>query len=267
MQVLVEEEIIEECAEWAARPRSRRVKAPLPAFSPFVLSSLAARARWTMDDIPWNEEWAPYLPAHIHRPGEHQVSVYVRINLGARRESSEYSGLACSSNFRGDRLGMIVDAPGDVNALRRYMLYMMGDHLNGLAETDLRVLLGGRALEGDFPVGKYAFDKTTVFEMGLAAELAPEQACHNRRVESQARRKFMVRIPDIMRSPARRLRGSQQMGSASGAACRLAARKTVSSSLFSRGEVGPMTWWSTPATCSGNFARARARATIQSVAI
>ena len=160
-----------------------------------------------MDDIPWNEEWAPYLPAHIHRPGEHQVCVYVRINRGARRESSEYSGLACSSNFRGDRLGMIVDAPGDVTALRRYMLYMMGDHLNGLAETDLRVLLGGRALEGDFPVGKYAFDKTTVFEMGLAAELAPEQACHNRRVESQARRKFMVRIPDIMRVPGQTFEG------------------------------------------------------------
>ena len=43
--------------------------------------------------------------------------------------------------------------------------------------------------------------------MGLAAELAPEQACHNRtgshnrRVESlaAARRKFMVRIPDTMR--------------------------------------------------------------------
>ena len=180
--------------------------AAFPVFSPLVLTSLAARARWTMDDIPWNEEWAPYLPAHIHRPGEHQVSVYVRINLGARRET-EYSELARSSKFSGERLGMIIDAPGDVTALRRYMLYTMGSHLKGLAETDLRVLLGGRALEGDFPVGKYAFDKCTVFEMGLAAELAPEQACHNRRVESQARRKFMVRIPNIMRVPGQTFEG------------------------------------------------------------
>ena len=160
-----------------------------------------------MDDIPWNEEWAPYLPAHIHRAGEHQVSVYVRMNLGARRESWEYSGPASSPKFRGDRLGMIVDAPGDVTAMRRYVLWAVGDQLSGLAETDLRVLLGGRALEGDFPVGKYAFDKSTVFEMGLAAELAPEQACHNRRVESQARRKFMVRIPDMMRVPGQTFEG------------------------------------------------------------
>ena len=43
--------------------------------------------------------------------------------------------------------------------------------------------------------------------MGLAAELAPEQACqnrsgsHNHRVESPARRKFIVRIPEMLRHP------------------------------------------------------------------
>ena len=61
-------------------------------------------------------------------------------------------------------------------------------------------------MEGDFPVGKYAFDKNTVFEMGLAAELAPEQACHNR-IGSHDRRKFMVRIPDMMRVPGQTFEG------------------------------------------------------------
>ena len=37
-------------------------------------------------------------------------------------------------------------------------------------------------------------------------------------------------------------------------------------SLFSREGAGPMVWWSTPAACCGNSARARARATVQSVA-
>ena len=149
-------------------------------------------------------EWMPNLPAHIHRKGAPQVKVWVRMNLGARREN--WTGPA-SSTFRGWPVVMCVDAPGDVAALCRYMLFRTRGALDGLAETDLRVLLGGRALEGDFPVGKYAFDKTTVFEMGLAAELAPEQACHNRRVESQARRKFMVRIPDIMRVPGQTFEG------------------------------------------------------------
>ena len=128
----------------------------------------------------------------------------MRMNLGARREGSTGRN---SPTCRGWPVEMVVDALGDVAALCRFMLFRTGGDLNGLAETDLRVLLGGRALEGDFPVGKYAFDKHTVFEMGLAAELAPEQACHNRRVESQARRKFMVRIPDIMRVPGQTFEG------------------------------------------------------------
>ena len=100
---------------------------------------------------------------------------------------------------------MVVDAPGDVAALCRFMIWWTTSKLNGLAETDLRVLIGGRAVEGDFPVGNYGADEDTALVMGLEAEPAPEEACHNRigshnrRVESQARRKFMVRIPDIMR--------------------------------------------------------------------
>ena len=64
-------------------------------------------------------------------------------------------------------------------------------------------------------------------------------------------------------SPARRLRESQQMDSASRGGCRLAARQTVRASLFSRpprrrGGAGSMASCSTPATCCGNLSRARA---------
>ena len=134
----------------------------------------------------------------------------MRMNLGARREG--WTGPAATT-FRGWPVGMCVDAPGDVAALCRFMLFRTGGDLNGLAETDLRVLIGGRAVAGDFPVGNYGADKDTALDMGLAAELAPEQACHNRtgshnrRVESQARRKFMVRIPEMMRVPGQTFEG------------------------------------------------------------
>ena len=157
-----------------------------------------------------NGEWMPNLPAHMHRKGVPQVKVWVRMNLGARREN--WTGPA-SSTFRGWPVVMCVDAPGDVTALCRYMLFRTRGALDGLVETDLRVLIGGRAVAGDFPVGNYGADKDTALDMGLAAELAPEQACHNRtgspnrRVESQARRKFMVRIPEMMRVPGQTFEG------------------------------------------------------------
>ena len=192
----------------------------------------------------------------------------MRMNLGARREGSATG--PNSFTCRGCPVVMVVDAPGDVAALCRFMIWWTTSKLNGLAETDLRVLIGGRPVEGDCPVGNYGADKDTAIEMGLAAEPAPEQECHNRRLETQARRKFIVRIPAMMNrpspaTPATFLRGSQRMESASGDACWLVARQTVRPSLFSRGGAGPMAWWSTPATCCGNFARARARATVQSV--
>ena len=122
----------------------------------------------------------------------------MRMNLG-------WTGYAYGSDIlTGKPVKMVVDAPGDVAALCRFMLYRTN---NTLAETDLRVLIGGRPVEGDFPVGNYGADKDTAIDMGLAAELAPEQACqnrsgsHNRRVESPARRKFIVRIPEMMNDP------------------------------------------------------------------
>ena len=155
-------------------------------------------------------EWMPNLPAHIHRKGAPQVKVWVRMNLGARREGSTGRN---SPTCRGWPVEMVVDALGDVAALCRFMIFWTTSKLNGLAETDLRVLIGGRAVEGDFPVGNYGADEDTALVMGLAAEPAPEEACHNRigshnrRVESQARRKFMVRIPDIMRVPGQTFEG------------------------------------------------------------
>ena len=134
----------------------------------------------------------------------------MRMNLGARREG--WTGPA-SPTCIGKPKEMLVDAPGDAAALCRFMIFYTGGKLNGLAETDLRVLIGGRAVEGDFPVGNHGADKDTTIEMGLAAEPAPEQECHNRigshnrRVESQARRKFMVRIPDMMRVPGQTFEG------------------------------------------------------------
>ena len=68
-------------------------------------------------------------------------------------------------------------------------------------------MIGGRA------VGNYGADKDTALVMGLAAEPAPEQECHNRigshnrRVGSQARRKFVVRIPEMMRVPGQTFEG------------------------------------------------------------
>ena len=78
----------------------------------------------------------PNLPAHMHRKGVPQVKVWVRMNLGARREN--WTGPA-SSTFRGWPVVMCVDAPGDVTALCRYMLFRTRGALDGLAETDLRV--------------------------------------------------------------------------------------------------------------------------------
>ena len=220
-----------------------------------------ALAETEMDDAQ-PRELCPSLPPLIHRPGAPQVGVWVRMNLGGT--SYAYG----STILTGKPVKMVVDAPGDVAALCRFMLWRTS---NELAGTDLRVLIGGRPVEGDCPVGNYGADKDTAIEMGLAAEPAPEQECHNRRLETQARRKFIVRIPAMMNrpspaTPATFLRGSQRMESASGDACRLAARQTVRPSLFSRGGAGPMVWWSTPAAYCGNFARARARATVQSVA-
>ena len=78
----------------------------------------------------------------------------------------------------------------------------------------------------------------------------------------------MVRIPDMMRVPGQTFEGITADGKRvwAGGACRLMARQTVRPSLFSRGGAGPMVWWSTPAAYGRNFARARARATVQSVA-
>ena len=91
----------------------------------------------------------------------------MRMNLG-------WTGYAYGSDIlTGKPVKMVVDAPGDVAALCRFMLYRTN---NTLAETDLRVLIGGRAVAGDFPVGNYGADKDTALDMGLAAELAPEQA-------------------------------------------------------------------------------------------
>ena len=144
-----------------------------------------------MDDAQ-QRELRPSLPPHIHRPGAPQVGVWVRMNLG-------WTSYAYGSDIlTGKPVKMVVDAPGDVAALCRFMLYRTN---NTLAGTDLRVLIGGRPVEGDFPVGNYGADKDTAIEMGLAAEPAPEQACHDRRLETQARRKFIVRIPAMMNRP------------------------------------------------------------------
>ena len=71
----------------------------------------------------------------------------MRMNLGARREGSMTG--PNSLTFRDCPVGMVVDAPGDVAALCRFMICWTTSKLNGLAETDLRVLIGGRAVEGD----------------------------------------------------------------------------------------------------------------------
>ena len=119
-----------------------------------------------MDDAQ-QRELCPSLPPLIHRPGAPQVGVWVRMNLGGT--SYAYG----STILTGKPVKMVVDAPGDVAALCRFMLWRTS---NELAGTDLRVLIGGRPVEGDCPVGNYGADKDTAIEMGLAAELAPEQA-------------------------------------------------------------------------------------------
>ena len=159
------------------------------------------------------EVW-PDLPAHLHRQGAPQVGVWVRMNLGARREG--WTGPA-SPTCIGEPVEMLVDAPGNAAALCRFMIYYTGGNvtgkLSGLAETDFRVLIGGRVVERNFPVGNHGADKDTTIELGLAAEPAPEQECHNRigshnrRVESQARRKFVVRVPEMMRVPGQTFEG------------------------------------------------------------
>ena len=156
----------------------------------------------------------PDLPAHLHRPGAPQVGVWVRMNLGARREG--WTGPA-SPTCIGEPVEMLVDAPGNAAALCRFMIFITGGNvtgkLNGLAETDFRVLIGGLVVERNFPVGNHGADKDTTIELGLAAEPAPEQECHNRigshsrRVELQARRKFVVRIPEMMRVPGQTFEG------------------------------------------------------------
>ena len=167
-------------------------------FPPIAVARSALLIDGTEMDDAQQRELCPSLPPHIHRPGAPQVGVWVRMNLG-------WTGYAYGSDIlTGKPVKMVVDAPGDVAALCRFMLYRTN---NTLAETDLRVLIGGRPVEGDFPVGNYGADKDTAIDMGLAAELAPEQACqnrsgsHNRRVESPARRKFIVRIPEMLRHP------------------------------------------------------------------
>ena len=140
--------------------------------------------------------------------------MWVRMDLGARREG--WTGPA-SPTCIGKPKEMLVDAPGDAAALCRFMIFYTGGNvtgkLNGLAETDFRVLIGGRVVEGDFPVGNHGADKDTTIALGLAAEPAPEQECHNcigshnRRVELQARRKFVVRIPEMMRVPGQTFEG------------------------------------------------------------
>ena len=67
---------------------------------------------------------------------------------------------------------MLVDAPGNVAALCRFMIFYTGGKLNDLAETDFRFLIGGRVVEGDFPVGNHGADKDTTIELGRASARA-----------------------------------------------------------------------------------------------
>ena len=197
---------------------------------------------------------------------------------------------------------IMLQAPGDVATLRTGVIESYASTLVGLVETDLRVSIGGHVLEDNDSIDEYGAERGAPFDVHLAAERATEQvhgplaghapppdlqsAPRDSRVCSpltnchapNARRLSEVIIAGQNRrhgrrsrsgsrprcgSPARRLRESQQMDSASRGGCRLAARQTVRASLFSRpprrrGGAGSMASCSTPATCCGNIARARA---------
>jgi hypothetical protein len=79
----------------------------------------------------------------------------------------------------------------------------------------LRAPLAPDLLEHDGAVARHRALHLRQREVGewLELLLAPEEACHNRigshnrKVESQARRKFMVRIPDMMRVPGQTFEG------------------------------------------------------------
>ena len=192
-------------------------------------------------------------------------------------------------------------APGDVATLRRAVWAWSGQTFLGLVATDLRVSIRGHVLDDNVPIDGHGAERDAPFDVHLAAERTAEQvrfvwpapspsartpafswptatapqpdlqsaprdsrvcspltnchAPHGRRSRSGSRPRCG--------SPARRLRESQQMDSASRGGCRLAARQTVRASLFSRpprrrGGAGSMASCSTPATCCGNLARARA---------
>ena len=222
--------------------------------------------------------------------------VWVRLTTGSGSLGS--SSVISSSGIA--LFQIMLEAPGDVATLRRGVIKSCASTLVGLVETDLRVSIGGHVLEDNDSTDEYGAERDAPFDVHLAAERATEQV-HGPRPDLQsaprdsrvcspltnchapnARRLSEVIIAGQNRrhgrrsrsgsrrlcgSPARRLRESLQMVSASRGGCRLAARQTVGASLFSppprrRGVAGSMASCSTPATCCGNLARTRA--TVQS---
>ena len=218
--------------------------------------------------------------------------VWVRLTTGSGSLGS--SSVISSSGIA--LFQIMLEAPGDVATLRRGVIKSCASTLVGLVETDLRVSIGGHVLEDNDSTDEYGAERDAPFDVHLAAERATEQV-HGPRPDLQsaprdsrvcspltnchapnARRLSEVIIAGQNRrhgrrsrsgsrrlcgSPARRLRESLQMVSASRGGCRLAARQTVGASLFSppprrRGVAGSMASCSTPATCCGNLARARA---------
>ena len=218
--------------------------------------------------------------------------VWVRLTTGSGSLGS--SSVISSSGIA--LIAIMLEAPGDVATLCRGVIKSCASTLVGLVETDLRVSIGGHMLEDNDSIDEYGAERDAPFDVHLAAERATEQV-HGPRPDLQsasrdsrvcspltnchapnARRLSEVIIAGQNRrhgrrsrsgsrrlcgSPARRLRESLQMVSASRGGCRLAARQTVGASLFSppprrRGVAGSVASCSTPATCCGNLARARA---------
>ena len=225
--------------------------------------------------------------------------VWVRLTTGSGSLGS--SSAISSSGIA--LFEILLEVPGDVATLRREVIKSCASTLVGLVETDLRVSTEQglwvsieHMLEDNDSIDEYGAERDAPFDVHLAAERATEQV-HGPRPDLQsasrdsrvcspltnchapnARRLSEVIIAGQNRrhgrrsrsgsrrrcgSPARRLRESLQMDSASRGGCRLAARQTVGASLFSppprrRGVAGSVASCSTPATCCGNLARARA---------
>ena len=200
--------------------------------------------------------------------------VWVRLTTGSGSLGS--SSVISSSGIA--LFDIMLEAPGDVATLCRGAIRNCASTLVGLVETDLRVSIGGHMLEDNDSIDEYGAERDAPFDVHLAAERATEQV-HGPRPDLQsaprdsrvcspltnchapnARRLSEVIIAGQNRrhgrrsrsgsrrlcgSPARRLRESLQMDSASRGGCRLAARQTVGASLFSppprrRGVAGSM---------------------------